>query len=59
MDQRDDAAWFRSVIPATDFSATDRIAGRFAALFAHHFNAKLIVAHSASLQQAALEAEAL
>jgi len=49
---------FRSVAFATDFSAS-LSAGRYAALFAEHFDAELIVVHAFRLVAAAQEAEAL
>ena len=50
---------FSSVVFGTDFSGSSQAAGRYAALFARHFNADLIVAHAFTLVQPALEVEAL
>ena len=50
---------FSSVVFGTDFSASAHVAGRYAALFARHYNADLIVAHAFTLVQPALEVEAL
>ncbi len=58
MTKQSHAQSFRSVILATDFSPSVRVAGRYAALLAQHYDAQLIVAHAFALQQPALEAEA-
>jgi nucleotide-binding universal stress UspA family protein len=50
---------FRSVVFGTDFSDGARAGGRYAALFARHYHADLIVAHAFTLVQPALEVEAL
>ncbi len=50
---------FSSVVFATDFSASVRAAGRYAALLAQHFDAELIVVHAFRLLTAAAEAELL
>lgn len=50
---------FSSVVFATDFSASVRAAGRYAALLAEHFDAELIVAHAFRLVSAAEAAEVL
>jgi len=59
MAKQNHAQSFRSVILATDFSPSNRVAGRYAALLAQHYGAELIVAHAFVLQQPALEVEAL
>jgi len=50
---------FPTIVLATDFSEGARVAGRYAALFAQHFHARLIVAHAFTLAQPALEVETL
>jgi nucleotide-binding universal stress UspA family protein len=50
---------FSSIVFGTDFSESSQRAGRYAALFARHFNADLIVAHAFTLVQPAREVEAL
>lgn len=50
---------FSSVVFATDFSASVRAAGRYAAQLAQHFDAELIVVHAFTLVPAAEEAEVL
>jgi nucleotide-binding universal stress UspA family protein len=50
---------FSSVVFGTDLSESAHVAGRYAALFARHYNADLIVAHAFTLVQPALEIEAL
>jgi nucleotide-binding universal stress UspA family protein len=50
---------FNSVVFGTDFSESARSAGRYAALFARHYNAELIVVHAFTLVQPAMEIEAL
>jgi nucleotide-binding universal stress UspA family protein len=50
---------FRSVVLATDFSPAVRVAGRYAALLAQHYDAELVVVHAFTLQQSALAAEEL
>jgi nucleotide-binding universal stress UspA family protein len=50
---------FDSVLFGTDLSESSQAAGRYAALFARHFNADFIVAHAFTLVQPALEVEAL
>ena len=50
---------FGSVVFGTDFSESARAAGRYAALFARHYHAELIVAHAFTLVQPALEVEAM
>ena len=50
---------FSAVVFGTDFSERARAAGRYAALFARHYNAELIVVHAFTLVQPALEVEAL
>jgi nucleotide-binding universal stress UspA family protein len=47
------------VIFGTDFSEEARAAGRYAALFAKHYGAELIVAHAFRLTQPASEVEAV
>jgi nucleotide-binding universal stress UspA family protein len=58
MAKQEQAQPFRSVILATDFSPTVRVAGRYAALLAQRYDAELVVVHAFTLQQPALEAEA-
>ena len=48
---------FSSIVFATDFSASVRAAGRYAAQLAQHFDAELIVVHAFALVHAAAEAE--
>lgn len=50
---------FTSVIFGTDFSESGHAAGRYAALFARHYNADFIIAHAFTLVQPALEVETL
>lgn len=50
---------FSSVVFGTDFSESAHVAGRYAALFAQHYHAELLVAHAFTLVQPALESEAL
>jgi hypothetical protein len=50
---------FSSVLLGTDFSESAHVAGRYAALFARHYNANLIVTHAFTLGQPALEVETL
>jgi nucleotide-binding universal stress UspA family protein len=56
-DHRD--ASFGSVIFGTDFSDGAGAAGRYAALFAKHYGAELVVAHAFRLTQPASEVEAV
>lgn len=57
--QPDEAKWFQSVILATDFTPTDRIAAQYASLFARDFSVPTVVAHAFTLAQPAMEAEAV
>jgi nucleotide-binding universal stress UspA family protein len=50
---------FSSVVFATDFSTSVRTAGRYAALFAQHFDAELIVVHAFTPLPAAEDAKVL
>jgi nucleotide-binding universal stress UspA family protein len=50
---------FGAVVFGTDFTESSRAAGRYAALFARHYSAELIVVHGFTLVQSALEVEAL
>jgi nucleotide-binding universal stress UspA family protein len=54
-----EAEWFQTVILATDFSPTDRIAAQYASLFAREFSKPVVVAHAFTLAQPAMEAEAM
>jgi nucleotide-binding universal stress UspA family protein len=49
---------FETVVYATDFSLSSQNAGAYAAKIAAHFAARLLVAHSFTLSQAAMEVEA-
>jgi hypothetical protein len=46
---------FDAVVFGTDFFESSQVTGRYAALFARHFNADLIVAHAFTLVQPAME----
>jgi nucleotide-binding universal stress UspA family protein len=46
-----------AVVYATDFSLCSQNAGLYAAFLAHHFSARLLVAHAFTLSQAAMEVE--
>jgi nucleotide-binding universal stress UspA family protein len=59
MTEQDDAQPLRSIILATDFSSSVRVAEHYAAFLAQHYNANLIVAHAFMLEQPAMEAEEL
>ena len=60
MDPLDDAdVTFRSVVCGTDLTSASLGAARYAALFARHYGADLILAHAFTLVQPALEVEAL
>ena len=48
---------FKTIIYATDFSASAENAGRLASLLARKFDAELLMAHSFVLSQAAMEVE--
>jgi nucleotide-binding universal stress UspA family protein len=50
---------FRSIVFATDLSDGSRMASRYAAVFARHYEADLIVAHAFLLSQPAAEVEIL
>jgi nucleotide-binding universal stress UspA family protein len=50
---------FSSVVFGTDLSESAHVAGRYAALFARHYDAELTVVHAFTLVQPALEVEAL
>jgi nucleotide-binding universal stress UspA family protein len=50
---------FDVVVFGTDFFESSQVTGRYSALLARHFNADLIVTHSFTLVQPALEVEAL
>jgi nucleotide-binding universal stress UspA family protein len=50
---------FRSIVFATDFSSNVGGASRYAALFAQHYDALLIIVHAFTIVQPALEVETL
>jgi nucleotide-binding universal stress UspA family protein len=60
VDEPDDAeVTFRSVVCGTDLTSASLGAAQYAALFARHYDADLILAHAFALVQPALEVEAL